>query len=195
MYNAVPLITLPTSNMRSWSGNEIDPISNLANRQIFLASGTADPTVGLNPMNQLDFQLSNFYDLEKFTFDTIDGAGHTFPTDFDSPGNAPCNVGSQSPFISNCGYDGAGEVLKWMYGSLQPRNDGELTGTLVEFDQADALGAQGMAASGFAYIPERCEDGGTVCKLHVALHGCRQDPTHIGMAFVENTGYQKWAGK
>ena len=195
MYNAVPFITLPTSHMRTWSGREIDPVENLASRHIFLACGTADPTVGLNPMVQLQTQLSNFYDPEKFNFDTIEGAGHTFPTDFDSPSNAPCNVGSQSPFISNCGYDGAGEVLKWMYGALKPRNDGTLTGRLIEFDQAGAFGAEGMADSAFAYVPAACEDGNITCKLHVALHGCRQDPTHIGMSFIENTGYQKWAGE
>ena len=195
MYNANPSITRPTDNMRSWSGDKIDPVENLRNRKIYLETGTADPTVGVNPMNKLRDQLAEFSDPAKVSYIKTEGAGHTFPTDFDAPGNAPCDVGSQSPFISNCGYDGAGEVLKWMYGELQPRNDGELTGSLIEFDQTGSFGAAGMAATGYVYIPAACQDGSVKCKLHVALHGCKQDPSHIDTKFIDNTGYTKWAGK
>lgn len=195
MYNVVPSIWLPTVNMEAWSGKQIDSVENLQDRKIYMEVGTADPTVGVNPMKQLRNQLANFNDPDKVSFIITEGAGHTFPTDFDAPDNAPCNVGSQSPFISNCGYDGAGEVLKWMYGDLAPRNDGELTGTLSTFDQTGDFGALGMAAEGYVYVPKACEDGSNTCKLHVALHGCRQDPTHIGTTFIDNTGYTKWAGK
>ena len=195
MYDNTPSIALPNSNMEGWSGSEIDPIENLQNRRIYLETGTADPTVGVNPMNQLQHQLVTFGDEEKISYIKTEGAGHTFPTDFDAPGNAPCNVGSQSPFISNCGYDGAGEVLKWMYGDLEPRNDRDLAGSLLTFDQAEGLGAMGMAAQGYVYVPVSCQDGSVTCKLHVALHGCRQDPSHIGTTFIDNTGYQRWAGE
>jgi hypothetical protein len=195
MYNNVPSITTPISNMRSWDGQQIDPLANLQNRQIYMEIGTADPTVGLNPMNQLRSQLANFGDPAKTSFVTTQGAGHTFPTDFDAPGNSPCNVGSRSPFISNCGYDGAGEVLKWMYGSLSPRNDGTLTGSVVEYDQSGSFGAGGMGSKGYVYVPAACQGGSTTCKLHVALHGCQQSNTNIGRTFVDNTGYNKWAGE
>lgn len=152
MYDTVPSIAQPISTMEPWSGDRIDPIENLQNRKIYLETGTADPTVGVNPMNQLRDQLANFNDQDKVSYIKTEGAGHTFPTDFDAPGNAPCDVGSQSPFISNCGYDGAGEVLKWMYGELKPRNDGELTGSLLSFDQMDSFGATGMAATGYVYV-------------------------------------------
>lgn len=195
MYNAVPLITKPTANMKAWGGKQIDPVANLKDRKIYLEVGTADPTVGINPMKQLRAQLANFDDPDNVSWVTTEGAGHTFPTDFDGAGNAPCNVGSQSPFISNCGYDGAGEVLKWMYGDLEARNDGELTGSLLTFDQTGKFGATGMATKGYVYVPQACADGTETCKLHVVLHGCRQSPSHIGTTFIENTGYTKWAGK
>lgn len=181
--------------MKFWSGKEIDSVDNLRHRKIFLQVGTADPTVGLSPMYKLKEQLAHFSDPVKVSFVTTPGAGHTFPTDFDGPGNAPCKVGSQSPFISNCGFDGAGQVLKWMYGPLRARNDGNMTGSLLTFNQTGALGATGMATTAYVYVPQSCQDKKTSCKLHVAVHGCRQDPSRLGTTFINNTGYTRWAGK
>jgi hypothetical protein len=55
-----------------------------------------------------------------------------FPTDFDGSGDNSCSQAA-SPYISNCGYDGAGAVLRWMYGELQARNTGTLSGSVVSF--------------------------------------------------------------
>ncbi|KAL1960134.1 hypothetical protein VTO42DRAFT_306 [Malbranchea cinnamomea] len=192
MYNASPSITLPVYNMNSWSGNKIDPVSNLRNRKIYMQIGTADTTVGPNVMRQLQRQLANFADEALTTYITTHGASHTFPTDFDASGNNQCGFAS-SPFISNCGYDGAGAVLKWMYGDLAERNTGQLSGEIVSFDQTSSFGASGMDRTGYLYVPAACKDGSTVCKLHVALHGCQQSYSKIGSKFIENTGYNKWA--
>lgn len=194
MYNSVPFIATPIFNMNSWSGNQIDPVSNLESRQIYMEVGTNDPTVGLNPMKQLRDQLANFGNPSRTSFITTQGAGHTFPTDFDGPGNSPCSAGSQSPYISNCGYDGAGEVLKWMYGALAARNTGTLAGQVVEYSQTGSFGANGMGTKGYVYVPAACASGAR-CKLHVALHGCQQSDSNVGRKFVDNTGYNKWAGK
>ena len=193
MYNNNPSITTPLSNMRAWSGDEIDSLDNLKDRQVYLQVGTADTTVGVNPMKQLKSQLSNFIDSSKLSYDTVTGAAHVFPTDFDAPGNNACGQ-STSPFISNCGYDGAGEALKWMYGSLNPRATGALSGAVKPFDQAGSFGSSGMGRTGYMYVPNSCEDGTTVCKLHVALHGCQQSAGQVQSKFVDNTGYNKWAG-
>lgn len=45
------------------------------------------------------------------------GAGHSFPTD--NYGN-PCGT-TQSPYITNCGFDGAGTALQAIYGPLKAR--------------------------------------------------------------------------
>lgn len=44
-------------------------------------------------------------------------AGHSFPTD--DYGN-PCGT-TQSPYITNCGFDGAGAALQQIYGKLKPK--------------------------------------------------------------------------
>lgn len=194
MYNATPSITTPNSNINSWSGtSKMDSISNLANRKIYMWTGTSDYTVGQNVMNQLKSQLSNYYNSNNFSYITSSSAAHTFPTDFDSSGNNSCSSTS-SPYISNCSYDGAGAVLKWMYGTLNARNTGTLGGSVVSFDQTTYLASgNGMAGTGYLYVPANCSSGSTVCKLHVALHGCVQNYDKIGDKFINNTGYNKWA--
>ncbi|KAH6867573.1 Alpha/Beta hydrolase protein [Thelonectria olida] len=192
MYNNNPSITQPVANMKSWSGNRIDSVANLKNRQIYMQVGSADTTVGPKPMNQLKSQLANFDDSSKVSFVSTNGAAHVFPTDFDGSGNSACNQAA-SPYISNCGYDGAGGVLRWMYGELHARNTGTLSGSVVSFAQTGSYGASGMAGTGYLYVPQACQGGSIVCKLHVALHGCQQSYSQIGSKFIDNTGYNKWA--
>ena len=45
MYNQTPAISTPVSNMRSWSGSQIDVTSNLAGRRIYIWVGSSDTTV------------------------------------------------------------------------------------------------------------------------------------------------------
>ena len=51
--------------------------------------------------------------------------------DTDFFGNACTTRGD--PFINNCRYDGAGSLLQWIYGNLQPDNTGTLIGNIIEF--------------------------------------------------------------
>ena len=36
--------------------------------------------------------------------------------------------------------------------------------------------------------------GGATCRLHVALHGCKQNVSDVRQQFVRNTGFNRWAG-
>ncbi len=122
------------------------------------------------------------------------------PTDFF--GNA-CGF-KGGPFINNCGFDAAGELLTWIYGDLNPRNTGTLSGAFIEFDQSKFIAnpeSHGMWPTGWVYVPASCQ-GGALCKVHVVFHGCKQYPgaTFAGgpggeMAdiYVKNTGYNQWA--
>ncbi|OBT40391.1 hypothetical protein VE00_10082 [Pseudogymnoascus sp. WSF 3629] len=192
MYNGNPSIITPTANMRSWSGNQIDAVANLQSRKIYMQVGSSDTTVGPNVMNQLKQQLANFDTSSNTIYVTTNGAAHTFPTDFAGSGDNACGSAA-SPYISNCGYDGAGAVLQWMYGSLNARNTGTLSGSVVSFSQTGSYGASGMDTTGYLYVPKACQDGLTVCKLHVALHGCLQSYSNIQSKFIDNTGYNMWA--
>ncbi len=197
MYNATPSITQSISNMKSWSGNQNDLVANIANQKIYIFTGTNDTTVGKNVTDQvykLYVTTGQFVSSGNVRYDNTSNAAHTFPTDFDSSGNNPC-TSAYSPYISNCSFDGAGAVLKQVYGTLNARNDGTLGGSLIQFDQGEFISSPnsyGMDTTGWVYVPASCA-AGQQCKVHVALHGCLQSQTSIGMKFVNNTGYNKWA--
>ena len=113
-------------------------------------------------------------------------AGHTFLTV--DTGNT-CGV-SASPFVGDCDYDQAGAILKW---KLEAPGQHE-TGKYVVFDQSPfATGfGNGLSSEGVVYIPEACakKDG---CRLHIALHGCEQNREEVGKAFIEGSGFARWA--
>jgi hypothetical protein len=145
-------------------------------------------------MNQLQSQMTNFVDSANISYVKTSGAAHTFPTDFTGSGDNACSSAA-SPYISNCGYDGAGAALQWLHGTLSAKNTGTLSGSVVSFAQTGNYGASGMDTTAYLYVPQSCQSGSTVCSLHVALHGCQQYYGKIGNKFVQNTGYNNWAGE
>ncbi|CAF1531444.1 unnamed protein product, partial [Rotaria sordida] len=197
MYTSSPSITQSISNTKSWSGNKIDDIKNLATHKVYMISGTSDTTVGGSVMTQLyKYYVTDgqFIPSANVVFKKDLKSAHTFPTDFDSTGNNACGSTS-SPYISNCGFDGAEAILQHIYGSLKPRNNGALSGKFIEFNQEEFITnarTNGMSTTGWIYVPKSCADGAT-CKLHIAYHGCLQGYEKVGDKFVKNTGYNRWA--
>ena len=197
MYNAsigsAQLATMQNS-LDSFSANgTIDNKSNIAGQKIFMFVGTSDTTVGPNPMNALQTQYTNNgVPAGNLLHVQRASTAHVFPTDFDSTGNNAC-TSAVSPYISNCGYDGAKAVLQHFYGTLNARNNTPAAGNYIEFDQTPfSAGNPGMAPTGWLYVPQNCKDGAQ-CKVHVALHGCQQSYSKIGDKYIKNTGYTRWA--
>jgi hypothetical protein len=174
----------------------IDATSNLATHKIWMFSGTVDSLVPQPVMNDLDKYYRHYINSTNINFKQDIPAQHAMPTDFF--GNSCANLGT--PYINNCNFDAAGELLKWIYGSnLSPKNTGALSGKFVEFDQSEFFDdhnptAHGMANSGFLYVPANCDRStNQLCRLHVVFHGCLQDPTNIQDKFIKNAGYNQWA--
>ncbi|KXT09315.1 hypothetical protein AC579_268 [Pseudocercospora musae] len=195
LFNHAPSIAVPLENMRTWSNEgKIDDLANLRKRRVYLQSGMIDEIVGVAETRQLYAQLSEFLDEDKFSYVETPRAAHAFPTDFDAPGNSDCGI-STGPFVANCGYDGAGAVLKWIYGgeliSPQVRSDQQYA--LQSFSQKGPFGAIGLADTGFIYVPHTCRLRQASCRLHVALHGCTMSHEQIGDKFIKDTGYLPWA--
>lgn len=179
-------------DINNWSDTAIDDKANVAAQKIFLFVGTSDTIAGPNPMNALQKQYAN-NGVPAANLQYVKGSGtaHTFPTDFDASGNNACGS-AVSPYISNCGYDGAGAVLSQFYGTLNPRNDAPASANYAEFDQAAFSSNPGMAGTGWVYVPANCA-AGAPCRIHVALHGCQQTYAAIGDKFIKDTGYARWA--
>jgi len=194
--------SLITATDRIAGQGKIDPISNLRQQRIYMFSGTADTVVPPRVMDSLKTYLANYVDAASVSYKNDLNAQHTQPTlDF---GNQCATLGD--PFISKCAYDAAGELLKWIYGPLNPRNVGQLGGAFVQFDQSEFLAApasHGMDPTGWLYVPAACQNG-QPCRLHIAFHGCKQfqsyrffqlgaGMTTFGTTFVKNAGYNQWA--
>lgn len=181
------------SDLNNWSGSSNDALADVARQKIFLWVGGSDYTVGPNPMAAVKTQYSNNgVPAANLSNNQLASAGHTFPTDFAGSGDNSCAT-TASPYISNCGYDGAGAMLSQFYGTLAARNNAPAAANYIQFDQTPYIAANpGMASTGWIYVPAACA-GGAQCKLHVALHGCLQNYATIGADFIQNTGYTRWA--
>ncbi len=178
----------------------IDPTAHVARQRYWLFSGTADTVVPQTIMNDLHVYLRHYVDDSRIRYEKSLPAEHAMPTD--DFGNDCTKLGE--PYISNCGFDAAGELLQWIYeGKLKPRSTGAPTGRLIEFDQAEFVdggkpGRHGLAVTGFAYIPASCDEtdeghSRERCTLHIVFHGCRQNAARIGDRFVQKAGYNRWA--
>jgi poly(3-hydroxybutyrate) depolymerase len=182
------------SVINTWSSNGyIDPTSNLAASKVYLFSGTLDSTVKQAVMNDLKTMYGNYITAANISYKNTIAAEHAMPTDYF--GNA-CSV-KASPYVNNCNVDTAGDILKWLYGTLNARNTSTLHGSFINFDQSAFWGnfdptTHGMASTGYAYVPANCAAGQS-CKLHVAFHGCKQNVATVGTAFYQNAGYNRWA--
>jgi len=145
----------------------IDPFGYLAEARVWLFSGTQDRTVATLVVRELWAYYALFGVKPAMVADRP--AGHAMPTE--DAGNKDCGV-TRDPYINDCDYDAAGELLRHLLGALKPHVK---EGPLREFDQ------------GFAYVPKDCEKGR--CRVHVAFHGCRQS----GERFPREAGYNRWA--
>jgi len=187
-----PATSTLISTTNSWaSQGVIDPTSNLTNSRVYLFSGSLDSTVRPLVMDEANTYYRNYVNHANVFYKKDIAAEHAMVTDYF--GNS-CST-KASPYINNCNFDLAGEILKWIYGSLNAKNNGSLGGSFIEFNQAEFISnptSRGMANTGWMYVPANCAAGQS-CRLHVALHGCQQDPTKIQDRYYRNTGYNKWA--
>src|SRR4051812_28162614 len=133
-------------------------------------------------------------------------------------GTDPCS-GTGKTFIRRCGLeDNPAEILSTIYGGGMTdfsKRKRVADADVWEFDQQpliDAVKSEGMAVAddyvsfgpsrsperqnfdlagtGYIYVPTAvCGKGKPPCRVHVALHGCAQNPK----LFAQKAGYNNWA--
>jgi poly(3-hydroxybutyrate) depolymerase len=171
----------------------IDPVANLAGQPVYLWSGTQDQVV--NPLEMVDLQSEYLRYGANVRFDNTFPAAHGW----ESPqGELDCGT-SGSPYMVKCSANGAvyDSVKTWLtmfLGSLVPRNDGKLQGSLMAFDQTE-FGASpnvSMSPTGSVFVPKSCTQG-RKCGFVLALHGCLQQSALIGNRWVTEAGINEWA--
>ncbi len=166
----------------------IDAISNLAASKVYLFSAANDSVVNEATTTSLQTYYQNFLPTTNIVHKKDIPSEHGFVTD---NYGASC-LTKAAPFINNCNFDLAGALLQHLYGALNARKSDGLDGKLVEFDQSTFVTGHGMGETGWVYVPKTCSLA-TPCRVHVALHGCRQNSTDVGQEFVRNAGYNRWA--
>ncbi|MEO8385248.1 MAG: hypothetical protein ABI583_08400, partial [Betaproteobacteria bacterium] len=184
----IPVADLVATTNKWAKEGLIDATSNLATSKAYLFSAANDSVVKEATTTALQEYYGNFLSAKNIVHKKDIASEHGFVTD-DSGGTC---LTLATPFLINCNFDLAGALLQHLYGPLNARKSGTLDGSLIEFDQAAFGAGHGMGTTAFVYVPKSCS-AGAVCRLHVALHGCRQNNTDIGDAFVRNAGYNRWA--
>lgn len=156
----------------------IDDISNIKHHRIWLFSGGQDRTV---PPSMLD-ALQQYY------------------THYGVPST---NIKRVHTEISGHGLpsNGASELLKWLYNEPHMEATTANPTSLKIFNQRPYKDSRfnGLDETGWIYIPAACQERPKGCKIHLALHGCKQNnsilekDTFFGLQFVKNAGYNEWA--
>jgi hypothetical protein len=166
----------------------IDPLSGLAEDNVYLFSGDDDQTVKRSVVQAAErFYKEAGVDAGNLTLVEGNG-GHAFITE---EGGVACGI-SAAPYVSNCDYNQAKAILAWIYGPLAAET-AEPQGRFVLFDQlAYARPGAGFADLGVVYIPDACR-AQTGCRVHVALHGCGQSRETVGDTFIKESGFAEIA--
>ena len=169
----------------------IDPVENLKDVRAWILAGAAD-TVVQEPVVRATAQFFSAFNPGGTVYEVQPGLGHGLPTrDY----GVACDT-SASPFLNRCGVPSVSRMLAHLIPSAPAVADAR--GQLLTFEQdefAPLLRRVGKATSldaiGYVFVPERCRR--IRCRVHVALHGCRQGSALVGDAFARHAGYNEWA--
>jgi poly(3-hydroxybutyrate) depolymerase len=168
------------------AGKVADP-ANLADDRVWLYRGLRDSKISA-PVHWAAADLyAEFLPADRIRrVEDID-AEHVFPAQ--GRGNSCFEI--VAPYVGDCDYDAAGELLAFLYPGLQPPAS-EVTTPLREVPLPGA-GDADLMETAYLFVPPACEGDGGPCALHVVLHGCAQSAESVGTDFIELSGYLPWA--
>uniref|UniRef100_UPI0037355D5A extracellular catalytic domain type 2 short-chain-length polyhydroxyalkanoate depolymerase n=1 Tax=Thalassotalea litorea TaxID=2020715 RepID=UPI0037355D5A len=189
--DVAPLIELAKQAEEQGS---IASLNNIKNHPVWIFHGSADNRVNDNVTQaSVDFYTQlGAAPAAEFNIKV----GHGFPTE---NSGVQCDTTAE-PFINQCDYDAAGKLLTHLYGKLnnkvQTMSETESnSGKVIEIHQADYV-SEGqdntLADTGYAFVPDSCASG-EECRVHIALHGCKQNAEAIDQAYITDSGLNPWA--
>lgn len=161
---------------------------HLTDSKVWLLHGKLDTRVIEPVMDGLYKQYSSWVRPENIKYSKNENFAHHFPT---RNQGSKCSV-SEAPFLGNCDFDAAGEMLSFIIDTVSAPSD-KKQGKLVPFNQQKMGGdaASSLANTGYYYLPESCV--ATECNIHINFHGCNQNAEKVGTDYVENNGLNRWA--
>ncbi|XP_038064822.1 uncharacterized protein LOC119735189 [Patiria miniata] len=196
------------------SVGKVDATSNMMSDRAYIFSGTQDIIVQSGLVQKLEDYYKEFVPAANIKTVYSVPAGHALITD---DYGSSCGSNS-SPYINDCDYNQAFEILDHTYGNLKaPTSSTAAKGQLLSFEQTEFFPVTcqpilPMGPTGYVYIPTGCVSTKSekdkryinehllivfldqlfrYCKLHVALHGCLQTTASICNDFFTKTGYNE----
>jgi poly(3-hydroxybutyrate) depolymerase len=177
----------------------IDPPEALAGARVYAFTGDADQVVNSETVRRA---VALYQALGVPEAAVTFQQGH-LPTGHPGHGWITTDFGGSCaahapPFLNDCDFDLAGALLQALYGPLSPPVEAREAG-LRHFDQREfapdgATRRHGLGDTGVLYVPDGCEAAAAPpCRLHVALHGCRQTLAQVGEDFIRHSGLNAWA--
>ena len=161
--------------------------SALADDPVWIFHGALDTTVSAKLSDAIVTLYSEFMPSVNIHYVSDVEVAHTFPT----RGNGNECTSTASPFIGDCDYDAAGELLQHLYGKLEAPAT-KINDELIETILPGAVAA-GLLEKSYLYVPSACNNTEQSCKAHLVLHGCAQSTAQIDTVFIEQSGYLPWA--
>lgn len=160
---------------------------NLADDPVWLFHGTLDTTVAAQVSDMTEALYAEFVPNAQITYVNDVEAAHNFP----ARGHGNACTAMQPPFVGDCDYDTAGEILKHLYTDLEtPKSEPE---TALQTVVLPGAAEAGLSDTAYLFVPPACVDGEKSCALHLVLHGCAQSAVTVGTDFIQQSGYLSWA--
>jgi poly(3-hydroxybutyrate) depolymerase len=184
----IPDAALAARTQKLADEGAIDPLRNLSATRAYVFSGAKDSAVAPATSEALVAYLKRVAPNANVVYKSDVAAEHAFVTDDHGPSCLTKGV----PYVVDCDFDLAGALLGHLLGGLNPRIAPKDT-SLVRFNQRELSAEPSLADAGWVYIPDACRSEGAQCRVHVALHGCKQNEAEVGDAFFRHAGYNRWA--
>ena len=168
------------------AGKVADP-ANLADDRVWLFRGKRDSKISA-PVHWAAADLyADFVPADHIRRVADIDAEHVFPAE----GRGTSCFEIVAPYVGDCNYDAAGELLAFLYPGL----DAPATTVTTKLREVPLPGAEDadLMETAYLFVPPACEDGADACALHVVLHGCAQSAESVGTEFIELSGYLPWA--
>lgn len=166
----------------------IAPVAELSDTRVWLYHSPDDSVVNPRVSEALVRFYAAYVAEDNIRFENAIGAAHGWPTL--ASGRACEDWGGD--FINACDYDASGALLQHLYGDLADRV--AITSSLREIDMTKYFPkGSDVADTGYLYVPAGCEASDEGCRLHIALHGCKQGMEFLGDRFATQVGLNEWA--
>ena len=151
----------PASHFRDLTENEaaserIDATSNISGDRVWIYTGGADDIVFTRVVDRLNDYYKFYTDAVVYVRDELAGAQHAMVTE--DYGNSCSFLGD--PYINDCDYDAAGEILRHIYGSLNAPTTAP-DANLKTYDQSAFSSTFFLGSEGYIYVPSVAHAEGT----------------------------------